>query len=187
MSEITPEILAALEALLFIHGEPLATKKIGELLNLPPEVAQGAVDSLGERLNSEERGLRLILNGERVQLATKPAFNPILKSFVKAELAEELTLASLETLSLIAYLGPIARAELEYIRGVNSAFILRSLMLRGLVERIPHPNQANNYMYQASFELIKHLGVGRLEDLPDYTKFNSILKKAGEEKKDEAN
>ena len=61
------------------------------------------------------------------------------KSFVKEELTEDLTPASLETLSIVAYLGPISRVRIEYLRGVNSSVILRSLMIRGLIERFADP------------------------------------------------
>src|ERR1700687_889193 len=123
--------LAALEALLFIHGEPIARKKVETVLGIENEEGASLTETLRKNLEDEGRGLQLLSDKEKVQLTTKPAFNMILEAFVKEELTEELTPASLETLSIIAYLGPISRAKIEYLRGVNSSMILRSLAIRG--------------------------------------------------------
>lgn len=168
--------LAALESLLFIHGEPLGFDKIEKKLGLRAGGAEELSIELQERLLAEDRGLALIVGGGKVQLATKAQFREILESFVKEELTEELTPASLEALSVIAYLGPISRSRLDYLRGVNSTFILRSLLLRGLIQRFPDPEGPQSYLYEPSLELVKHLGLGRKEDLPDYEKFQSLLR-----------
>ena len=85
-----------------------------------------------------------------------------------------LTPASLETLAIIAYLGPCNRALIEYVRGVNSTFILRSLMIRGLVERKPDPKRMNTFLYQVSFDFLRHMGLTRQGDLPDYEKYRKL-------------
>lgn len=169
------EVVASVEALLFIHGEPLTMAKMSKMLEIEASVLNPAIKALEERLAADDRGLALISSGDKVQLVTKPRFNEMLRKFVKDELSEALTPASLETLSIISYLGPISKSRLEYLRGVNSSFILRNLMLRGLLERVPDPNQANAFLYQASFDLIKHLGIARREDLPEFEKFTSLL------------
>jgi segregation and condensation protein B len=168
--------LAALEALLFIHGEPVPYKKIESVLDIKKEECEKLVQALKENLEDEGRGLQLLSDKEKVQLATKPAFNKILETFVKEELTEELTPASLETLSIIAYLGPLSRAKIEYLRGVNSSLILRSLAIRGLVERMPDPRHPAGFLYQPTFEVMKHLGMQKQEDLPEFEKFQELLK-----------
>lgn len=174
----SPELnqkLAALEALLFIHGEPIVLKKIGETLKISAEETKELLAEFEKRLAAEGRGLHLISMDTQVQLATKPELNPALEDFVKSELSEELTPASLEVLSIVSYLGPISRSRMEYIRGVNSSFILRNLLLRGLVERYPDPEYTLAYLYQPSFELLRHLGVKSAKDLPEYEKFKTLL------------
>ncbi len=171
------EQLAALEALLFVHGEPLSFTKIGKILEIEEDAARGLAKTLEERLANEERGLMLVFGGERVQLATKPAFAKIVEGFVKAELAEELTPASLETLAIIAYFGPVTKAQIDYQRGVNSAFILRSLMIRGLILRATDPAHPASYVYRPSFPLLTHLGLARQDDLPDYENYRQLLTK----------
>src|SRR6185437_9854317 len=112
--------IASLEALLFIHGEPLTYKKISSVLDIPKDKLGEVVEALRQKLEADDRGLQLLADKEKIQLATKPAFNKILEDFMKEELTEDLSPASLEALSVIAYLGPISRARLEYLRGVNS-------------------------------------------------------------------
>jgi segregation and condensation protein B len=168
--------IASLEALLFIHGEPLTYKKISAVLGIPKDELVSVIEEYRAHLEDAGRGLQLIADKEKVQLATKPDFNNILEDFMKEELTEDLTPASLEALSVIAYLGPISRAKLEYLRGVNSIVILRNLMIRGLVERVPDPGHASGFLYQPTFDLMKHLGLARKEDLPEFGKFQELLK-----------
>lgn len=168
------KISAAIEALLFVYGEPLEIKRIAKILKVEESVIGDALKELEQECLSENRGLAVIINNGRVQLATKPEFTSLLENFVKEEFKENLTPASLEALSLIAYFGPISRAQIDYYRGVNSSFILRSLLIRGLVERFPGPQRANIYLYQASFDLLKYLGISKVEDLPEYQRFKTI-------------
>ena len=186
----TADPRAALEALLFIHGEPLSFKKIQAVLGIEKkEDVDGLIAELEAKLASGDRGLQLISDREKVQLATKPEFNGILEAFVKEEVSEDLSPASLEALAIIAYLGPISRAKLEYLRGVNSSVILRSLAIRGLVERFSDPEHPASFLYRPTFELMKHLGVKEGGELPEYVKFQELLKVfeagggQGEEKK----
>ena len=167
---------ASLEALLFIHGEPLSYKKIQSVLEIEKEELETLIKELEADLNADTRGLQLVSDREKIQLATKPEFNGILESFMKEEISEDLTPASLEALSIIAYLGPISRARLEYLRGVNSIVILRSLMIRGLVERFPDPEHPASFLYRGTFDLMRHLGIKEKEGLPDYEKFQELLK-----------
>ncbi len=172
----TQEKLAELEALLFIHGEPLALKKAKAILGVEPEELGSIVSELKNRLENEDRGLVLVEDGEKIQLVTKPKFGKILESFIKEELSEDLTPASLEALALIAYFAPLSRNRLDYLRGVNSSFIVRSLLLRGLVERFQDPERANAFLYRPTFDLLRHLGLEKKENLPDYEKFQLLLK-----------
>jgi len=162
--------IAGLEALLFVHGESLSIEKIEQCLGLEKGEGNKLVDQLAEVTSNDSRGLRIIKDFDKIQMVTKPEFGKILENFVRAELSEELTPASLETLSIISYLGPISRSQIEYLRGVNSVFTLRNLLLRGLIDRYPDPKRANAYLYRPSMELIRYLGVGEINELPDYEK-----------------
>ncbi len=166
-------LLAALEALLFIYGEPLEIKKIAKIFETEEAIVQENIATLATRLKEEDRGLVLVVSGNKIQLATKNKFAPYLEKCVKEELKEQLTPASLETLSLIAYLGPLSRAEIEYYRGVNSTFTLRSLSMRGLIERTEGEG-THARVYSVSMELLKYLGISSIEELPEYEKFKNL-------------
>lgn len=167
-------LVAALEALLFVHGDPLEIKKIASVLQADTQDIEQAVVTLAGQLEHSERGLMVMRHQSRVQLATKPAFSSLVEYLVKDAFEEKLTPAALETLSLIAYLGPISRARVDYLRGVNSSYSVRNLLMRGLVEKAADPESPHVTAYQVSFDLLKHLGVSSIEDLPDYQKYKSI-------------
>lgn len=167
--------LAELEAILFINGEPLSRKKAEKTLGLEKGEIDALLEEFDKRLSSEGRGLTLIRDEEKIQLATKPAFAKFVEEFVREELADDLTPASLEVMSIIAYLGPVSRAEIDYRRGVNSSFTVRNLMIRGLVERFSDPKNPQSFLYRPTFEFFRHIGVKGRENLPDYEKLRASL------------
>jgi len=169
-------LLAKIEAVLFAYGEPISLERLAKILNMEQTELESAITNLETELARPERGVFLIKNLGKIQLATKPELTKLLEDIVKQEFTEELTPAALETLSIIAYAGPISRADIEYIRGVNSSFTIRNLLLRGLIERSIDPKRANAYIYNASFDLIKRLGLLKVEDLPNYAKYKEMVK-----------
>jgi segregation and condensation protein B len=172
---MSDNILAKIEALLFIYGEPIDIKKLAKILGLKESEVKDGLGALEQELSRSERGLVLIQDKNKVQLATKPEFSKLLEEITKQEFSETLTPAALETLSIISYAGPITRADIEYIRGVNSSFTVRSLLMRGLIEREVDPKRANAYIYSASFDLLRHLGLSNNEDLPEYQKYKDLV------------
>ncbi len=175
--ENTNKISAAIEGILFVYGEQLEIKRIAKLLKIDEAVVKETIKNLEQEYSAENRGLKLVLSDDEVQLATKPELSFLLENFIKEEFKESLTPVALETLSLIVYLGPISRAQIDYYRGVNSSFILRSLLIRGLVKRSTDPKRANVYLYAPSFDLLKYLGLSKVEELPEYQKFKEIMMK----------
>lgn len=168
------KIQARLEALLFIYGEPLGIKKLAKFLGVEETEVKEGLNLLEENLKNEERGLMMTQNKDSAQLVTKPEFTELLENIVKREFTEDLTPAALETLAITAYLGPVSRSEIEYIRGVNSSFILRALLMRGLVERETDSKRANAYLYNVSFGALRHLGLSKIDDLPEYQKHKDL-------------
>jgi segregation and condensation protein B len=163
-------LIAKLEALLFLHGEPISIKKASQILKVKEEELDQIIQQLDQLLNQDNRGLCLLNNNKSLQLITKPDLSDLAKQLIKQDLQNDLTPAALEAISIIAYSGPISREELEYIRGVNCTFILRSLLVRGLV------NKQDN-QYQVSFDLLKHLGLSNVNQLPEYEKYQMIKQK----------
>jgi len=176
-----------LEALLFLFGEPVKVKKLTEILGVKTSEVKDAVESLEASLQSENRGLYIIFNDDEVQITTKPSLGDLLSKIAQEELDSNLTPASMETLAIVAYLGPCRRSLIEHIRGVNSSFILRSLLVRGLVDRKPDPKRSNTYLYEVTMDFLRHMGVGSAEELPEYEKYKKFeeLFVGGDEKKEE--
>jgi segregation and condensation protein B len=103
-------------------------------------------------------------------LGTAKELSSLIEQLTKEELTRDLGKAGLETLSIVLYQGPISRADIDYIRGVNSQFILRNLLIRGLVERVDNPADARSFLYQTTLQLLSHLGISKREDLPEFDK-----------------
>lgn len=169
------QLESKIEAFLFLYGEPIKIEKLAKELGVKSGEIKETIKTLGEKLaNSEDRGLELIVSDDRVQLTTKAELKPLTSKIVAEEMDTPLSPASLETLTIVAYLGPCSRALIEYIRGVNSTFILRSLLVRGLIERKPDPKRTNAFLYQTSFDFLRHIGITSQEDLPDYEKYRNL-------------
>ena len=155
-----------IEAVLFFKGGSMSIKELSAAVGLSVEETRTYVDSLAASL--EGRGLRVVRERDQVALTTAPAAHAVVEKMRREELEGPLGKAGLETLSIIIFRGPLSRSDIEYVRGVNCSSILRSLMVRGLAERIDNPNDKRSFLYRATPELPAFLGVGKLEDLPEY-------------------
>lgn len=163
-----------IEAILFFKNEPVSVSELVKLAGGKPDEVNGALVNL--RAFYKDRGMVVISDGEFVSFGTHPDQSEMILNLQKEELVRELSRASLETLAVILYRGPISRREIDHLRGVNSGFILRALLIRGLIERAD--SSANlgsvaagrSYSYKAALKLLEYLGVTRLQDLPEYEK-----------------
>ncbi|HEU0080434.1 MAG TPA: SMC-Scp complex subunit ScpB [Candidatus Paceibacterota bacterium] len=167
-----------LEALLFWKGEPISLKKAQAALGCTAEELRAALSALETALQS--RGLRVMRLGEgpdaEIEMRTASEASDLITQLTKDELVRDLGKAGLETLSIILYKGPIKRADIDYIRGVNSSFILRNLLIRGLVERSSlREGEGRGFSYAPTVDLLAHLGATRAEELPDYAKVKAEL------------
>lgn len=164
-----------IESILFWKSEPISIDRLKRILNKKDEEITEALNGLEQNLSN--RGIVLMRKGSEVMLATNKKASNLIESLIKEELHKDLGRAGLETLSVILYLGPISRSEIDYVRGVNSNFILRNLLIRGLVERIDNPKDKRSFLYQGTFELFSHLGISKIEELPGYETLKSELEK----------
>ncbi|MEZ4103625.1 MAG: SMC-Scp complex subunit ScpB [Candidatus Paceibacterota bacterium] len=157
---------AKIEALLFYKGEPVSFKSLAKTFESSEEEIMSATSKLKENLT--ERGLTLVMNEQDVMLGTTPKLSSFFEELRKEELNKELSRASLETLSIVLYKEKVSRADIDYIRGVNSGFILRNLQVRGLIDKNTNPKDSRVSFYSPSLELLSHLGVSKVSELPDY-------------------
>lgn len=160
-------LLSQIESILFVASKPLSNKAVAKTLRIDISKVEDALETLKLKYNQPESGIHILFDDEAVQMATNPDNATAIDSFVKDEISGELTRPQLETLTVAAYRGPITRPELEQIRGVNCALILRNLMVRGLVEE---SDDAEKLMpvYSLTFEALRHLGVMSVAELPEY-------------------
>lgn len=170
---MTPE--SKIEALLFYKNEPMEIKKLADILGIKIDETREVLAKLA--ISLEGRGICLIMTENEASLATAPQTRELIEKIAKEELSEEIGKAGLETLAIILYNGPVSRREVDYIRGVNSTFILRNLCIRGLIEKEPDPKDQRIFRYKSSLALLAHLGLRRVEDLPE---FESIKKETNE-------
>ena len=161
-----------IESLLFITNQPLSVKRLVVLTKAEKNKVEEAIKELMVAYNQPEKGISLQKIGDQIQLVTSADNSKLVKDFIKEETTGELSRAALETLTIIAYRGPVSRAELEQIRGVNCAIILRHLLIRGLVEA-DQDRKKMQLVYNITFDFLKFLGLNQQSDLPDYAKLNS--------------
>jgi segregation and condensation protein B len=117
----------------------------------------------------------LVETKDEVSLATAPNMKDFIEQIAKDEMSREIGKAGLETLSIILYNGPVSRREIDYVRGVNSAFILRNLCIRGLVEKKADIKDSRVLKYKGSLSLLAHLGLKKIEDLPEFQNFKAQI------------
>lgn len=155
-----------IEAVLLFKNEPVTIRELSKLLDVAPEEITASLNSLISFY--KDRGIVIVSNGEEVSLGTHPTLSALIEEIQKEELSRDIGRAGLETLAIVLYKGPVSRREIDYIRGVNSGFILRNLLIRGLVERTELPGE-RSYSYKPTLKLLEHLGVQRKEDLPEFS------------------
>lgn len=166
-------LAAKIESLLFISIRPLSVKELMERLEVKKkEEVEAAIDALMLKHNVEGSGIAIQKIEDKIQMVTSATNSQMVSDYLKEEVSGELTPASLETLTVIAYRGPITKPELELIRGVNCSLILRNLLIRGLVEE-KKTSKDLVPSYQITFDFLRYLGLSEAKELPDFDKLNS--------------
>lgn len=177
--------LSKIESLLFASGEPVPVEKLSKFLKLSKKETANLIDQLEDGYRQQGRGLQVIKKTGQVQLVSAKENGELVSKFLGKQVSEELSRAGAEVLAVIAYRGPISRAEIEQIRGVNCSFTLRNLAMRGLVERKENPSDNRSFLYEISFDFLRALGISSVEQLPDYQLLKKIGGEAGVEDKNQ--
>ncbi len=170
------ELINQLEAIIFYKAEPVSREELKTITKSSIPDINSALNSIKERLGG---GISLVDDGESVSLMTSSSVSEMIEKLRKEELEKELGKASLETLTIVLYKGPISRREIDFIRGVQSQYILRALVSRGLIERLERGGEG--YVYKPTHELLGFLGIKEAKDLPEYGTLTEELKERLEE------
>ncbi|MCD6568696.1 SMC-Scp complex subunit ScpB [bacterium] len=163
-----------IESLLFASGEPLKISRIAALTQEKAEKILGILKELKEEYEEKQRGIRLLNKGNEWILVAAPEASKYIQKLKQEVFEDNLTPAVAETLAIVAYKGPITRAHINEIRGVDATYALRQLLLRGLIERKRDPQRSNTFLYSVSLEFLKHLGLSNIKDLPEYEQLRNI-------------
>ncbi len=160
------ELAAFFEALLFIAERPLPTAELAQLGGVPLLQAEATLAGLAEELDDDARGLRVQRNDGAWQLVTAPAVGARLAAYAAREEAR-LTPAALEALAVVAYRQPCTRGDVERVRGVDSDYVLRSLLHRRLVAEVGRRDTPGRpILYGTTFAFLERFGLTSLDDLP---------------------
>lgn len=160
-----------IESLLFIAHRPLSLKKIAEQVGHEKDEVKKNLDELIRNYQDLKRGIRILEIDGEYQMSTAPESSKMIKKFLKDEVTGELTRPGLETLTIIAYRGPISKPDIEQIRGVNCSLILRNLMIKGFVESKTR-GKDGELLYNITFDFLRFLGIHKTSELPDYDKLS---------------
>jgi segregation and condensation protein B len=163
------QIIARIEALLFVAGGAVPTIQLATALDLPLRVVENNLDILESRLSSDSppHGLRLQRHHGRVQLTTSPETAADVERFLGLEASSRLSRAALETLAIIAYQQPVIRPEIDAVRGVSSDGVLKSLLSKGLIQEVGRAERPGRpIIYTTTSDFLQYFGLNSLEELP---------------------
>jgi len=161
-----------IEAVLFWKGESVSINELIKILEVSEEEITNALNNFEKSLVG--RGIALTRNGNEVMLYTSPGSSELIKKITKEDLNHDISKAGIEVLSLILYRGPIAKREIDYVRGVNSNYIVRNLLIRGLIEKADGAD-SRSFVYQPTLGLLAHLGINKKENLPNFDKVQADI------------
>jgi segregation and condensation protein B len=166
-----PSLRMSLEAVLLVADEPVSTELLADVTRQPEAAVAASLGDLAGEYTAQDRGfdLREVAGGWR--LYTRDECAAVVERFVTDGQEIRLTQAALETLAVVAYRQPVSRARVSAVRGVNCDGVMRTLVLRGLVEEAGSDPETGAILFQTTSYFLERLGLARLSDLPDLTPF----------------
>jgi segregation and condensation protein B len=170
------ELTAVLEAILFVSGEPMSLEGLSEVLEgAEPDRIRQALEHLRRNYESAGRGLRIVEVAGGYQIATRSECAPWIRSLEKIKTATRLSRSGLETLAIVAYKQPVTRGEIEAIRGVDSAYVLKTLLERRIVKIAGRREGLGRpILYATTREFLQYFGLKDLAELPALKEFKDV-------------
>lgn len=187
-------IKSKIESILFTSSKPLSIGKISKFIGCDKSDVKKEITMLMDEYNNRSGGIVIVKNLMQYQMMSSPDNSNAVKEFLKSEVSGELTQPALETLTIIAYRGPISKPEIDQIRGVNCGLILKNLSIRGLIEsgsgkkiKLDNSDIKKDFLndelyYNVTFDFLKFLGVKSVDELPDYDRLNDSTEKFSDNK-----
>lgn len=161
------ELQTVLESLLFVSGEPVGLTQLARALEMDQETVAEELNTLAQTYARQNRGLRIQAHRDKYQIVTAPAAAPHIERFLNLDTSSKLSGPALETLAVIAYRQPVTRSQIEAVRGVDCAAVLRSLAQRGLIEEVGRLDVVGRpILYGVTDYFMQHFGLTDLGELP---------------------
>jgi segregation and condensation protein B len=169
----TSKLKSQILSILFVASKPVVMKELQDVLEITEEELKTVIAELVA--GNQTSGIILLAHENKLQLASNPDNSPVVKKFLSLELREKLTDSALETLAIIVYRQPVSKAEIENIRGVNSQYTLRHLLIRGLIEKVQSDTDKRMQLYKTTLEFMQHLGIKDSTELPDFAELTKNI------------
>lgn len=161
-------LVKQMEAMLFAVGAPMTVERIAELTGETPAAIHAAAEQIEKRLSAEESGIQLIKIEEGYQLCTKPDTGDIVKKALELKKAPPLSKANLEVLAIVAYNQPVTRSFIDQVRGVDSSYVVTSLLDKGLIaERGQLDAPGRPTLFGTTDAFLRCFGLTSVSDLPE--------------------
>jgi len=173
------EVECAIEAILFVSGEPVKISRIADVLGVAEQEVEFAADRLRDNYSFVRRGIRLVKLEDKLQLCSSPEYADYIRKALETRKPPQLSQPALEVLSIIAYFGPVTKAYIEQIRGIDSSYTVGLLQERDLVEscgRLAAPGRP--MLFRTTHTFLRTFGLESLKELPDLPQ----VENAGDEK-----
>lgn len=165
---------ARIGGILLAASKPLKIDEVAKTLNVSPDEIKERLPRIRTALTTV--GMSISENAGKILLVTDPIVSSDVLKYTTNEQTRKLGSSTLETLTIILYSSPISKREIDHIRGVNSGYMLRNLMIRGLIEKTSALEGERSAIYQPTFDLLNHLGLEKREDLPQFNETVESLK-----------
>lgn len=155
-----------LYALLFVAEAPLPLETLSEVVGVPPETVERALQTLKAEL-AERGAIQLLHIAGGYQLATKPEYAPYIARLLNPP-PKRLSRAALEVLAIVAYEQPVTQAQIDALRGVDSSHTVRQLLARGLIEEVGRKESPGKpILYGTTQQFLHYFGLNSLDELPE--------------------
>lgn len=170
------ELKSIIESLLFAWGDPLDIKDISTIIGLKEKELDPILKEMVDDFNYNRRGLRIIKFNTSYQIGTRPEHYQWISKLSQSKLKKNLTNASLETLSIIAYKQPIIKSDIEVLRGVRCDRALETLMDKDLIKEIGRLERPGRpILYGTTDEFLRYFGLENIENLPPLSELSPII------------
>lgn len=168
------ELKSAVEAILFAAGEPVPAARISLILGVDEDEVYAAAKSLADEYSFNQRGIRLLKLGDKLQLCSSPEHAMIISKVLEQRKPPMLSQPALETLAVVAYFQPVTRAYIDQVRGVDSSYTVGVLLDRGLIEkcgRLEVPGRPS--LLRTTDVFLRTMGISELEEMPELPDISS--------------